>query len=372
MRASAVAGIVFANDNDNLLKKLTSRRSMASVPYGARYRLIDFSLSNLVNAGVTRVGILTKENYRSLMDHVGSGVYWDLDRKNGGLYILPPYSTSGAKRYSGTVDALVGALDYIKHCKSEYIVLYNGDVLANVDISKAVKSHISNSADITIVYHNGELIVNNGEAMKLTVAKDGRVSKIGLDTEVGTKAAFSMGITIIGRQLLLDIINSAQEAELVSFNRDVVAKKVKSLRIFGFEHSGYVTFMNGTDSYYKANMDLLSAEVRKELFNKERPIFTKTRDDMPTRYGTKSQVKNCLIADGCVINGTVKNSILFRGVKVEKGAVVENCILMQETKVGENAQLNNVIADKNAVIGEDMVLKGTAQKHFFVKKNQII
>ncbi len=372
MRTTAVAGLIFANDNDNLLKKLTARRSMASVPYGARYRLIDFPLSNLVNAGVTRVGIVTKENYRSLMDHVGSGIYWDLDRKNGGLYILPPYSTSGAKRYGGTIDALAGAVDYIEHCKSEYIVLYNGDVLANVDISAAVKSHIANEADITVVYHNGELIVNNGEVMKLTVSEDGRVSDVELDTEVGDVSDFGIGIKIINRQLLLDIIKEARENELVSLNRDVIVKKVKQLKVFGFKHSGYVAFMNATDSYFKANMDLLSADVRSELFNKERPIFTKTRDDMPTRYGTKAEVKNSLVADGCVIDGTVKNSILFRGVKVEKGAVVENCILMQETKVSKKACITNVIADKNAVIGEEMVLKGTASKHFFVKKNQII
>lgn len=372
MRTSAVAGLVFANVNDNLLKKLTSRRSMASVPFGARYRLIDFSLSNLVNAGVTSVGIVTKENYRSLMDHVGSGVYWDLDRKNGGLHILPPYITSGAKRNIGTMDALVGAIDYITHCKSEYIVLYNADVLANIDISSLMKQHIANSADITLVYHNGKLEANNGDVMKLSFNKEGRVSKITLDSEIGEVADFSMGVAIIGRQLLLDIINEAYDNELTSFNRDVIAQKVKSLKIFGFKYDGYLAFMNCTNSYYKANMDLLTADVRSELFNKNRPIFTKTRDDMPTRYGTKADVKNCLIADGCVIDGTVKNSILFRGVKVAKGAVVENCILMQETKVGENAQLNNVISDKNAVIGDDMVLKGTAQKHFFVKKNQIL
>lgn len=372
MRTSAVAGLVFANVNDNLLKKLTSRRSMASVPFGARYRLIDFSLSNLVNAGVTNVGIVTKENYRSLMDHVGSGIYWDLDRKNGGLYILPPYSTSGAKRNSGTIDALVGAIDYIEHCKSEYIVLYNADVLANIDVSALIKEHVANSADITLVYHNGKLEANNGDVMKLSFKKGGRVSEIALDAESGDVADFSIGVSVIGRQLLLDIVNDAYENELNSFNRDVIAKKVKQLKIYGFRHNGYLAFMNCTNSYFKANMDLLSSDVRAELFDRNRPVYTKTRDDMPTRYGTKADVKNSLIADGCVINGTVKNSILFRGVKVEKGAVVENCILMQETKVGEKAQLNNVIADKNAVVGEEMVLKGTAQKHFFIKKNQTL
>lgn len=372
MRTSAVAGIVFANANDNLLKRLTSRRSMASVPFGARYRLIDFSLSNLVNAGITNVGIITKENYRSLMDHVGSGIYWDLDRKNGGLHILPPYIASGIKRYSGTVDALHGAKDYIKRCKSEYIVLCAADILANVDISAVVSAHIEKGADITTVYHNGILPANRDDAMILSLANDGRISNIEFDGNEGTEHSYGIGITVIARELLSKLVDEAYDNDLPSFNRNVLAAKVKQLKIYGYEHSEFVMLMNGTDAYYQANMALLDAKVRRQLFNKERPIYTKNRDDMPTRYGTKSKVNNCIIGDGCVINGTVKNSVLFRGVKIEKGAVVENCILMQETTVGENAQLNNVISDKNAQIGNDMVLKGTKDKHFFVKKNQII
>lgn len=371
MRASAVAGIVFANTNDLFLKKLTTKRSMASVPFGARYRLIDFALSNLVNAGITSVGIITKENYRSLMDHVGNGVYWDLDRKNGGLHILPPYINSRVRRYGGTVDALEGAKDYIKHSKSEHIVLCDSDVLANVDISSAIKAHIKSSADVTIVYANGKLVKSNSETMFLTMDKENKVTAINFD-EAGEEANFSIGITIISKDLLLKLISEAYDEGLSSFNCDVLSKKTKQLKICGYKHNEYAVLMSGTESYYKASMDLLGPEIRSQLFNPERPIFTKTRDDMPTRYGTKAKVNNCLIADGCVINGTVKNSILFRGVKIEKGAVVENCILMQETVVGSDANLDNVISDKNAVIGDSMVLKGTAQKHFFVKKNQIV
>lgn len=372
MRASKVAGIVLANINDNLLKKLTSKRSMASIPIGARYRLIDFSLSNLVNAGVTSVGIITKENYRSLMDHVGNGAAWELDRKNGGIYLLPPYSTSGIKRYSGTVDALFGAKDYIKRCGSEYIVLCNADVLANIDIKSAVKAHVENEADVTVLYYKGELTENNRDNLHMTMDDKNRISKMQFETFPNAQTACGIGVTIISRELLLKLINEAYDEGLVNFNRDYLSGRVRDLKIYGFEHKGYVCFMNGTDSYYKASMDMLNPEIRKQLFNRERPIFTKTRDDMPTRYGINSVVNNCLIADGCIIEGTVKNSILSRGVKVEKGAVVENCILMQETKVGANAQLNNVISDKNAVIGEEMILKGTKEKHFFVKKNQIV
>lgn len=372
MRTSAVAGIVFANAGDDLLEKLTSKRSVASVPFGARYRLIDFALSNLVNAGITSVGIITKENYRSLMDHVGNGVHWELDRKNGGLYLLPPYLTSGVKKYNGTVDALYGARDFIKRCKGDYIVLYHANVLANIDISSAIKEHRKREADVTFIYKNGTVGQENSDNMALTLDKENNVTEIKFGLAAGTDTAFGIGVTIINRDLLLNLVEKAYEEELVSFSIDVLAKKVKQLKIIGIEHSEYVAFMKSTDSYYKASLDLLNSQVRRQLFNPQRPVYTKTRDDMPTRYGTKADVKNCLIADGCVINGTVRNSILFRGVKVEKGAVVENCILMQETKVGAGCELSNVISDKNAEIGEDMVLKGTEQNHFFVKKNQIV
>ncbi len=372
MRTSAVAGIVFANAGDSLLKKLTSKRSVASVPFGARYRLIDFSLSNLVNAGITSVGIITKENYRSLMDHVGNGIHWELDRKNGGLYLLPPYLTSGVKRYDGTVDALYGARDFIKRCNSDYFVICHANVLANIDISGAVEQHVAKGADVTIIYKKGAVGTENTDNLALTVDADEKVTDLSFHIPAGTDTAYGLGVTIIGKELLLDLIEKAYEDDLLSFSIDVLAKKVNQLNIYGYEHNEYVAFLKSTDSYYKASMDLLDTSVRRQLFNPKRPIYTKTRDDMPTKYGTKADVKNCLIADGCIINGTVKNSILFRGVKVEKGAVVENCILMQETSVGEGAELDNVIADKNAAVGEDMVLKGTSQKHFFIQKNEIV
>ncbi len=372
MRTSAVAGIVFANVNDGLVKKLTTKRSMGSVPFGGRYRLIDFTLSNLVNADIYDVGVITKENYRSLMDHIGSGIPWDLDRKNGGLRLLPPYSTSGARRYSGTVDALKGASNYLKRCKAEYMVICNADLIANVDIASALRAHDDNGADVTIVYHKGEVPRNNGETMLLKLNKENKVTSINFDQEGGETADYGIGVTIIGRELLQKLVSEASEEELISFNADVLAKKLKTLKVMGFEHNDYVSVLCGTNTYYNASIDLLNANVRKQLFNRERPIYTKVRDDMPTRYGTKAEVNNCIIADGCVIEGTVKNSVLFRGVKVEKGAIVENCILMQETSVGAYAHLNNVISDKNGVIGEKMVLKGTSQKHFFVKKNQIV
>lgn len=372
MRASAVSGLVFANANDKLLKKLTEKRSMASVPFGSRYRLIDFSLSNLVNAGITNVGLITTGNYRSLMDHVSSGIYWDLDRKNGGLHILAPYMSNDIRRFRGSVDALNAASDFIERCESDYIVLCAADILANVNISEVIQQHIETGADITLVYHKGILPANRDDAMIMSIDKNSIIKEIGFDAKTGVEQNYGIGITVIARTLLSKLVADAVEKDLESFNSDVLAKKVNEFKIMGYEHKEFITLMNGTETYYNAHMALLDRNVRRQLFNPDRPIYTKTRDDMPTRYGINAVVKNSLIGNGCVIDGVVKNSILARGVKVEKGAVVENCILMQETKVKANAMLDNVIADKNAVIGEDMVVKGTPKKRIFLNKNEIV
>lgn len=371
MRTSLVAGIIFANAEDSMLKKLTSNRSMASVPFGARYRIVDFALSNLVNAGVSSVGIITKENYRSLMDHVGNGVAWDLDRKNGGLYILPPYSTRGVRKYTDTIDALYGAMDYLNRCGSEYIALCDSYALANIDITAAVEAHIAKEADITVVYHKGELPEAAGKKLVVELDADERITKMAQASAEG-EIAYSMGVSIIKRDLFIKIVKDAYDAEIENYEKDVLPKALGALKVCGFEHKGFVAVLDNTHTYYQASMALLNKEVRQELFNKERPILTKTRDDMPTRYGIEAVASNSLIADGCIIEGTVKNSILFRGVKVAKGAVVENCILMQETIVEKDAVLDNVIADKNSVISEKMVLKGTPEHHCFVTKSQIV
>ena len=370
MRTSAVAGLIFANSDDKL-KKLTANRSMASVPFGARYRIVDFALSNLVNTGVTSVGIITKENYRSLMDHVGNGISWDLDRKNGGVYFIPPYYKRGVKRFVGTVSAIAGSTEYIEKCGADYIVLYDSHVIANIDLSAALRQHKDKGADITVVYHHGKLPEKSSEKMILSLNSDDRVDGIDFSEEE-QETCFGIGVSIIGKDLLLKLAHEADEDGLTSFAREVLANKIEDLKIYGFEHSEYVAVMDNTATYYEASMALLQKYVRKQLFNKKRPIFTKVRDGMPTRYGVDAAAKNCLVGEDCIIEGKVKNSILFRGVKVSKGAVVENCILMQETKVGENATLCNVIADKNASVDDGVVLKGTEERYCFIDKNQVL
>lgn len=370
MRPSAVSGIIFANSRDEALGRMTAARSMASVPFGGRYRLVDFCLSNLVNAGITNVGIITKANYRSLMDHIESGAFWDLDRKRGGVHLLPPFNISGARRYHGFVEALYGAMDFLNRCNSEYIVLCEGSVAANVDISAAVDFHINRGADITVVYRDGAVIKNVKNMMRLKLDDSARLISAEFPENFGQEDLCSLGILVFGRKLLIELINNAYENGGRNIDTDIIADRLSDLNICGFKHTGFSAVMTDIKAYTDANMSLLNREVREDLFNPDRCIMTKNRDDMPTRYGTKSIVENSLVADGCVIDGTVKNSIIFRGVSVSRGAYIENSILMQDCVIGENAILQNAICDKSVSVGSNTVVKGNESQPVYIEKNQ--
>ncbi|MBR4910072.1 MAG: glucose-1-phosphate adenylyltransferase subunit GlgD [Clostridia bacterium] len=370
MRTSSVSGIVFANSRDEALGRMTNIRSMASVPFGGRYRLVDFCLSNLVNAGITNVGVITKANYRSLMDHIESGAFWDLDRKRGGVHLLPPFNISGARRYHGYIEALYGAMDFLNRCNSDYIVLCDGCVAANVDIAAAINFHISKGADITVVYRTGVPVDNAKNMMTFKLDSGDRLVSAHFPKTVSANDLTSLGVLIFGRKLLIELINNAYENGGRNIDVDIIADRISDLNIYGFKHNGFSAIMTDIKTYTEANMSLLDKNVRADLFNPERRIMTKNRDDMPTRYGIRANVHNSFIADGCVVDGTVKNSILFRGVKVKKGAVVENSIVMQDCTVGENAVLQNVICDKKVFVGNNAMVKGPAGESVYIEKNQ--
>lgn len=367
MRKNNVMGVVFSNVNEDLIPELTINRSTASVPFGGRYRIIDFALSNLVNAGISKVGLVTKENYQSLMDHIGSAKSWDLDRKNGGLFILPPHGNASAGVYKGRIDALRGVRHFLNNSTEQYVVLYDSNTALNIDLSDMIEEHINNEADITIAYKNGVLPANHSDVMSFTI-EDGRINKVKMYESERPVCNYSLGIMVLSRALLISLVNDAASENKRELARDVIMPNVDNFRIRGYEFKGFVGTLDSAQSYVDASMKLLDADVRADLFNKERPIYTKRKDAMPTRYGVSSSVSNSLIADGCVIEGTVKNSILFRGVKVGKGAVLENCIVMQGSEIGNNAELKYVTIDKGASVGYNRALCGAPSYYIFIKK----
>lgn len=367
MRVNNFLGIVYANVHDEFIPLLTKKRSMSSVPFGARYRLIDFQLSNLVNAGISKVGIITNSNYRSLMDHVGSGRFWDLDRKRGGLKVLPPFNTAEAGIYTSHIEALNGTMSFIKSCKEEYVVLCDADVVGNFDFAKGIKQHLKTGADITMFYANGKLPKNNNDVAVLTVNEEKRVTEMNFMAQADN-VSYSLDIMVLRRDLLIKLVEKANYEGLTGLCRDILMPNLNEFKVYGFEVTNYVRVIDSMKSYVEANMALLDDDVRKDVFTPDRPLLTKNRDDMPTRYGINSKVTNSIVADGCIINGTVKNCIIFRGVNVEEGSVVEDSILMQDTKIGKNCVVKHVITDKRVMIYDDSTVKGEQEKYKFLEK----
>lgn len=364
-----VLGLVFANMHDTTLGDMTKNRTMGSVMFGGRYRLIDFPLSNMVNSGISEVGVITKSNYQSLLDHLGSAREWDLARKKGGLYILPPFGNVESTLYRGRIEALYGTMSFIKHSRAKYVVLSDCDVVTNIDYKPIVAAHIESGADITAVAHTG---VYSSEDIKTStvfnVDADKNVTSVLINPDISGTCTTSLNVFVMSMDFLIETVNDAMARGNVSFERNILQEKCRELKIKIYEYDNYFSKLNSPESYFKSNMALLEPENARKLFVPKRSIYTKVSDNAPVKYDLDSKVSNSLIADGCIIEGEVENSVLFRGVKVGKGAKVKNCILMQGTVVGDNAELNYLITDKNVSICENHILTSSPQYPMYVGK----
>lgn len=364
-----VLGLVFANMHDTTLGDMTKNRTMGSVMFGGRYRLIDFPLSNMVNSGISEVGVITKSNYQSLLDHLGSAREWDLARKKGGLYILPPFGNVESTLYRGRIEALYGAMSFIKHSRAKYVILSDCDVVTNIDYKPIVAAHIESGADITAVAHTG---VYSSEDIKTStvfnVDADKNVTSVLINPDISGTCTTSLNVFVMSMDFLIETVNDAMARGNVSFERNILQEKCRELKIKIYEYDNYFSKLNSPESYFKSNMALLEPENARKLFVPKRSIYTKVSDNAPVKYDLDSKVSNSLIADGCIIEGEVENSVLFRGVKVGKGAKVKNCILMQGTVVGDNAELNYLITDKNVSICENHILISSPQYPMYVGK----
>lgn len=364
-----VLGLVFANMHDTTLGDMTKNRTMGSVMFGGRYRLIDFPLSNMVNSGISEVGVITKSNYQSLLDHLGSAREWDLARKKGGLYILPPFGNVESTLYRGRIEALYGAMSFIKHSRAKYVILSDCDVVTNIDYKPIVAAHIESGADITAVAHTG---VYSSDDIKTStvfnVDADKNVTSVLINPDISGTCTTSLNVFVMSMDFLIETVNDAMARGNVSFERNILQEKCRELKIKIYEYDNYFSKLNSPESYFKSNMALLEPENARKLFVPKRSIYTKVSDNAPVKYDLDSKVSNSLIADGCIIEGEVENSVLFRGVKVGKGAKVKNCILMQGTVVGDNAELNYLITDKNVFICENHILTSSPQYPMYVGK----
>ena len=374
------AGLIFSNIHDECLPELTRLRTMASVPFGGRYRLIDFPLSNMVNSGISKIGIITHYNYQSLLDHIGTGKDWDLARRSGGIKILPPFITAyDAKAsnslYSTRLEALLGVTNFISRCTEDVLVLSDCDIICNIDLSKVLAQHEETGADITVVtkrVDGGNFSAERHSVMVL--GDDGRILDCA-EYSQNIEGSFdvSTNIMVITRRYLITVLNDAAAHGYTSFFRDIIARNVGKADFRAYRYEGYYSLIGNLPGYFETSMSLLDPEVRRELFEiAERPVFTKVRNSAPTSYAEGAKVSNSIVADGCVIEGEVENCVVFRGVKVGKGTVVRNSILLQDTYVGENVNLNCVITDKNAVIRDGRNLSGHETMPFYIGKGIMV
>jgi len=370
------AGLIFSNIHDQSIPEMTRRRTMASIPFGCRYRLIDFVLSNMVNADITNVGVITHYNYQSLMDHIGNGKDWDLARRSGGIKLLPPYvaayeNHAAGKLYESRLEALMGSANFINRCGADYMVLSDCDVIMNIDLSAVIDEHIRSEAYITLV--TKQVDVKNSMFEKdvdvLTLDESGRITDIAYTTPKRGQYYVNTNLMVISREDLQTIVSDSIAHGYKSFTRDIIAKQLKKKKVNAYVFDGFCACISSLENYFSTSMMLLDDDVRRDLFSApDRKVYTKIRNSAPTKYAEGVKVSNSMIADGCVIEGTVENSIIFRGVHVGKGTVVKNSILLQDTYVGSKASLNCVITDKNVVIKDGRNLSGYETMPFFIGK----
>lgn len=367
MSASNVLGIIYSSVNDKSLGELTGVRTLGSVPFAGRYRMIDFILSSMVNCGISKVGISTKSNYRSLMDHLGTGKPWDLSRKREGMTILPPFNLAGSGVYANRIEALQGMEEYIARSNKEYVLFADCNVAGNLDYGEIIEKHIESGADISIAYKRG-IKPNFDTAMSFEFDGD-RIVNVAVGADPKNEAAdFSLNVIVMKRVLIERLIDGATAMGYKSFERDIIAGNINSLYIRGHKINGFAKVVDSLQSYYDISMSLIGGEY-KNLFKKDSPVYTKVRDDVPVTYGVCAKASNSLIASGCIIKGTVENCILSRGVYVAEGAVVKNSIIMQDSYISQGAKINHSILDKGVVVKPNRELSGAPTYPLYIGKN---
>ena len=368
-----VMGIIFTNDAT--MGELTNKRTMAAIPFGGRYRQIDWALSNLACAGVRHVGIISRHSYQSLMNHIGDGEEWGLELEEGGLEFLTPYAQSTVGTYRGKLESLNNAKTFLKFgADDELLVMIDSAVLSNVDLIDILNKHVASGKDITVVTKAG---IANGEKvldLALKLDENGEVSDMVVDYAASEDYLASMDIFVMNKKWLEKSVTEMVARDKFHMDRDLVMggwrRGVVSVNVYQFD--GIAMFNESVEEYFHNSLSLVKKDVRQDLFHGNHPIYTKTRDRVPTYYGDECEVENTLLADGCFIEGEVEDSILFRQVTVGKGAEIEDCVIMNDAVIGEGAQLKYVILDKDVTVTPGAKLIGTKNNPIIIKKGETV
>ena len=365
-------GIIYAYGTTPELGELVKSRTASSMPFCGRYRLIDFALSSMANAGIHNVGVIMQRDYQSLLDHIGSGKDWDMDRRIGGLKMLPPFGLPEyhTGNYTGTIEALNAVSTYVRGIKEKYVVMMHGNLAANLDFADVIESHVKSGAEITAICTD---LTPEYKHHRYVVDADGFARGMVFNqTEAGQGKA-SLEAYVISKELLVAMMDACAAANHYHFHRDAIAAYLASGgKINIYMHKGYARRIMSTLSYFKASMDMLDKEKRAELFPADRPVRSKSNEAVSTYYGEGSVSRNSLVADGCIIEGELTNCIVFSDCRIEKGAKLSDSIIMRGGVIREGVNLTAVIADKNCEIEAFQTLMGNAKLPIVIPKNSKI
>ncbi len=373
--AISAAGIIFSSLNDNTLSRLTNDRAVAAIPFACRYRLVDFALSNLVNSNISNISIVANYNYRSLAEHVGSGKDWDLARREGGVNFISPFQTayiSSSSMFSTRLEALINMKEYISEFKEDYVVLMDSDNALNIDIADVINTHVESGAKITIVTKTVSAGYSSKHPRMMISTVAGKISDITMSAVYTEKnPELSLGIMVMSTSHLRIMIEEAEAYHLNSLS-GILQRNFKTQNYRTYNYKGFVASVSSFLDYYKYSMELVKNEEARAslLWQKEAPIFTRVHNSAPVVYASGAKVVDSMIADDCVIEGTVINSVLFRGVHVERGAVVKDSVLFSGTYVCKNASLNCIVTDKDVHVSDGVTLSGNGNMPFYVQKRR--
>ncbi|NLA52771.1 MAG: glucose-1-phosphate adenylyltransferase subunit GlgD [Clostridiales bacterium] len=370
-----IVGLIFTGERIDQMRDLTRTRAVAALPMLGRYRMIDFMMANMIHSGMHNVGIIMQKNYHSLMDHLGSGREWDMHGKRSGMTILPPYmSSDNFGAYEGLLDALRSNLNFMRRSTERYIAVSDSYILFNTDYEKMLEEHLANNADITLLYSKHRNARRNGAGVYLELDGESRVKQLEIAPGIPRYENTYLSSFIMRRELLIDMVDRAASSGYHHFTRELLNQILREnyYKVFACECKEKVWILDSVDSYFKTNMDFLDPDNRVRIFDRNKPVWTKLRDEMPALYAQGASVSNSLIADGCVIEGQVENSILFRGVSIKKGAVVKNSIIMQDAFIQRNVEVQNCILDKQVIVRENVRLVSSPTYPIVVSKNSTI
>ncbi|MEG1929781.1 MAG: glucose-1-phosphate adenylyltransferase subunit GlgD [Anaerovorax sp.] len=372
-----VLGIIFSYSDRENLRELIATRTLASLPFAGKYRIIDFILSNYVNSGISDISIITRNNFHSLMDHLGSGKEWDLTRKRGGLRVLTPLSTPGNEDtgvYRGTIEALSRNMHSLKRAMADYVIISGSSVITNLDFETVLESHIARNADITAVYTRSRNSCNLIPIGTNLLEFDEKERICSVTTNVDDKkcqnAAWDMSIYVMKKSLLESLVADAMSYGRYDFQKDIIQRLWDTLNILGYECKNHIFEISSVSGYMSANMSLLNKEVRDKTF--VQPIYTKIKDSVPSRYVKGCDVRNSIISDGCIIEGLVENSIISRGVRIGQGSEIKNSVIMQDTEIMKNVKLDHVILDKDVIVRDNRQLSGHGTYPVVIEKMSIV